>query len=180
MKTKAFLFLSTFFITIITVSCASSKISSKRKEEIENKINIAIEHAEMRDEDNKIQYLDMLRNRNKINEYSQELISKLQKNGYIEYDINKLYDLEIERILLMELFNRKLGILDTYSETYLIGNIKYEVSYLDDSKDDIPNLYTDVYVYDSEGKNIRAFYKINYYLEYQILMDGINDYKVFY
>ena len=173
-------FVCIFFINIIIISCASSKVSLKRKGEIEQKINIAIEHAKMRSELNIKQYLEILWNENKVNDYSEELIINLQKNGYIEADINKLYDLEIERILLLELFNKKMGLLDTYNETYIIENVKYEVTYLCDSKDDIPNFYTEVYVYDSERKNIRAFYKINYYSEYKIVNDGMKYYKVFY
>ncbi len=180
MKIKALIFFSIFLITIVAISCASSKISSKRKAEIENKINIAIEHAEMRDEENRIQYLDILRNKDMINEHSEELISNLQKNGYTESDVNKLYNIEIEKILLKEIFNQKLGILDTYYKVYKIANVKYVINYLYDCKEETPNLYTDVFVYDSERKNIRVFYKINYYSEYKILTDGINTYKVFY
>ena len=43
-------------------------------------------------------------------------------------DWYKLYDLEIERFLLPELFNKKMGLLDTYNETYIIENVKYEVT----------------------------------------------------
>ena len=50
-------FVCIIFINIIMISCASSKISLKRKGEIEQKINIAIEHAKMRSELNKKQYL---------------------------------------------------------------------------------------------------------------------------
>lgn len=183
MRTRVFL--SILLINMIFASCASSKISSERKQEIENKINVAVEHAAMRFEGNRIQFLDLLRNRNMVNEYSEELISSLQKNGYIEADINKLYCLEIERILLKELFNKKLETLDagipaTTCEFYKIENVKYLINFLEDSKYDKPNLYTDVYVYDSERKNIRAFYKINYYSEYQTMTDGMNYYKVFY
>ena len=81
MRIKAFVCI--FFINTIMISCASLKISSKRKAEIENKINIAIEHAEMRDEENKKQLFESLRDENRINDYSEELISNLQKTDIL-------------------------------------------------------------------------------------------------
>ena len=174
------IFLSILLINMIFVSCASSKISSERKQEIENKINVAVEHAAMRFEGNRIQYIEALCNENMVNEFSEELISSLQKNGYVEADINKLFDLEIEKILLKELYNRKYEIIETYPKFVVIEGVKYYLNYLMSSVNDKPNLYTDVYVYDSERKNIRAFYKINYYSEYQTMTDGMNYYKIFY
>ena len=81
---------------------------------------------------------------------------------------------------MKELYGRKFNIFETTYEFVVIENVKYYLDYFLDNVSDLPNVYTDVYVYDSERKNIRVFYKINYYSEYKILTDGINTYKVFY
>lgn len=169
---------------MLLLSCASSHHSATRRNELEAKVNAGIAQARTRGELSGAQWDKMLREKGDVNEYSEGLIENLLNNGYIEEDVNKVVGIEIDYVLVSELFHLKpipvIG--DTTMITTCIGNEIYHLNFLDrEGYEDYPNIYTEIYVYDSARKNIRYFYKVNYDLEYyKIYTDGTNDYKVFY
>jgi len=172
------LFASVFFLAS---SCNSTHISYTEKKEIKTKLNIAIENSKIRSKENSEQFEKLLRDDGSVNDFSDELIKTLLDNEYKETDFNKLYNVEIEKVLMQAFFNKESDIYlgDTVYKIYVINGIKYFMHYLCENPKNYPNLYTDVYIYDSQRKKMRVFYKVNYNLEYQIYTDGINSYKVF-
>lgn len=180
MKTKFVFAFLLCFLGIIIDSCNSSKLSYEKKKEITIKITNAVKNAEIRSEENKKQFMEILYRKDEINEFSEELINKLLESGYIEADINRLFEVEIEKIFVKEILNRKWELFETLSQVFKIDDVKYSFYYLWENEENLPNLFTDVYVYNPERKHIQVFYKVNYDLEYKKLTDGTNYYKVYY
>lgn len=180
MKTKV-LFCFTI-ICFLVCSCSSTNISYAKKNEIETKLNIALENCSKRSKENSMQFEQTLRYRAIINKFSNTLIQTLLDNEYIEIDFNEVFNIEIEKVLMRELFHREADVFlgSTITKIFEINGIDYFLFYMDKNEKNYPNLYTVVYVDDSERKKIRVFYKINYYLEYEVLTDGISYYKAFY
>ncbi len=180
MKTKSF-FISTL-IFFILCSCKSTYISYEKKREIETKIKIAIEHCGTRSRENSKQFEQTLRDNDRVNDFSDELIETLLDSDYTEIDFNKAFHIEIEKVLMRELFHKKADVFlgETMHTVFEINGVKYFMNYLCENDKNYPNLYTDIYVYTSDRKKIRVFYKINYNLEYETFTDGENLYRVFY
>ena len=180
MKTKVLFCLSPIVFSVC--SCKSTNISYAKKREIETKINIAVENSNTRSKENCKQFEKLLLDDENVNEYSNELIESLLDNKYVEIDFNKLFNIEIEKILMHEIFHKESDVYlgNTMHKIFIINGIKYFMYYLYEDDKNYPNLYTDIYVYDSKREKIRVFYKINYNLEYEVLSDGINSYKIFY
>ncbi|MBP5402144.1 MAG: hypothetical protein J6Y36_03180 [Treponema sp.] len=180
MKTKVFFLFTLIFYLVC--SCKSTYLSYEKKRDIETKIKIAIESCGTRSRENSKQFEQMLRDDDNVNEFSNELIENLLESEYTEIDFNKAFHIEIEKVLMRELFHKKADVFlgETMHTVFEINGVKYFMNYLCKNNKNYPNLYTNVYVYDSEKKKIRVFNKVNYNLEYDTLTDGENSYRVFY
>lgn len=173
-------YFSIFLIVCLISSCTTIKKSEFKNNSFEARLNYAIANSELRDEKNKAQFEKQLITQNIVNDYSDDLIKKLNENGYIEADINRLYGVEIEKKYTKEILDIKFELFETLPQIFVIDNVKYNLNYLCSNQLNYPNIYTEVYVYDFLKKNIRVFYKVNYELEYYEVQIGDIMYRIFF
>ena len=177
MKIKKYFFM--FLFNCLILSCTTIKKTEFNSNSFESRLNYAVANSELRAEKNKEQFEKLLIAQNRVNEYSDDLLKKLNENGYVEVDINRLYGIEIEKIYTREILDIKFELFETLPRMFEIDNVKYTLNYLCKSNLNYPNIYTEVYVYDSSRKNIRVFCKVNYELEYYDIQVGDIVYRVF-
>lgn len=168
-----------FLFNCLILSCTTIKKTEFNSNSFESRLNYAVANSELRAEKNKEQFEKLLIAQNRVNEYSDDLLKKLNENGYIEVDINRLYGVEIEKNYTREILDIKFELFETLPRMFEIDNVKYTLNYMCKNNLNYPNIYTEVYVYDSSRKNIRVFYKVNYELEYYDIQVGNIVYRVF-